>query len=128
MKKLSNKKRILGFASLVIVLCYIVSMVALYIVGLNNEHSYFYRFTENYYDEFASKVYTIGIELDDSKFTEENFMYSVFSPFWFIQVVVILLLMMNMADKEFAILMNTWKKRNWKNFGNLVKKRKVFIL
>ena len=81
MKKLSNKKQILGFASLVIVLCYIVSMVALYIVGLNNEHSYFYRFTENYYDEFASKVYTIGIELDDSKFTEENFMYSVFSPF-----------------------------------------------
>lgn len=89
MKKLSNKKRILGFASLVIVLCYIVSMVALYIVGLNNKHSYFYRFTENYYDEFASKVYTIGIELDDSKFTEENFMYSVFSPFSYSGVMIL---------------------------------------
>lgn len=81
MKKLSNKKQILGFASVVIVFCYIVSMVALYIVGLNNAHSYFYRFTENYFDELASKVYTLGIEFDDSKFTEENFMYSVFSPF-----------------------------------------------
>jgi len=56
-------------------------MVALYIVGLNNAHSYFYRFTENYFDESVSKIYTLGIELDDNKFTEENFMYSVFSPF-----------------------------------------------
>ena len=82
MEKFSkNKNAILGFASLIIVFCYIVSMVALYIVGLNNTHSYFYRFTENYHDELVSKVYSLGIEQNDNKFTEENFMYSVFSPF-----------------------------------------------
>ncbi len=80
-KRISNKRQILGFASIVIVFCYIVSMVALYIVGLNNTHAYFYRFTENYHDELVSKVYSLGIEQNDNKFTEENFMYSVFSPF-----------------------------------------------
>ena len=80
-KRISGKRRILGFASLVILLCYVVSMVALYIVGLNNAHSYFYRFTENYHEELHSKAYRLGMEPNNNGFTKENFMYSVFSPF-----------------------------------------------